>query len=74
MPATNSDGAAFVYQFKVGVAYEFTQALAATLGYRYFGAISVGLDSSGPSLPIPELGNIAKPQVHVIELGVRYRF
>ena len=71
MPAVDDDAAVFAYQFKVGVAYEFTQALDATLGYRYFGAVSV--ESSSYS-GLPDVGSKYNPQVHVIEFGVRYHF
>ena len=71
MPAADDDGTVFAYQFKVGVAYEFTQALDATLGYRYFGAVSV--EPSAISV-VDSLGSKFNPQVHVIELGVRFRF
>ncbi len=63
MPAVDDDIAVFAYQFKVGVAYEFTQALDATLGYRYFGV------SFFPLSP-----TVYDTRVHVIELGARYRF
>ncbi len=71
MPAVDDDEAVFAYQFKVGVAYEFTQALDATLGYRYFGALD--LDEGTYVSMYYDLGNY-NFQVHVIELGVRFRF
>ncbi len=71
MPAADDDGTVFAYQFKVGVAYEFTQALDATLGYRYFGALDI--DEGTYVSSYYDLGNY-NFQVHVIELGVRYRF
>jgi opacity protein-like surface antigen len=61
MPAFADDGAVFAYQFKVGVAYEFTQAMDGTLGYRFLGTEASIVERDAP-------------RVNVIELGVRFRF
>ncbi len=65
MPAVDDDEPVFAYQFKVGVAYEFSQAMDGILGYRFFGTVdsasAFGFERDNP-------------QVHVIELGVRFRF
>ncbi len=71
MPAVDDDEGVFAFQFKVGVAYEFTKALDATLGYRYFSALD--LDAGTYVSIYPDLGSY-NFQVQVIELGVRYRF
>ena len=66
----DDDAWAFAYQVKVGVAYEFTQALAGTLGYRFFGTDDPDFvdSSSGAAFSTDGI------QAHVIELGMRYRF
>ncbi len=71
MPAVDDDELVFAFQFKAGVAYEFTQALDATLGYRYFGTLD--FDEGTYVSMYYDLGNY-NFQVHVIELGVRFRF
>ena len=71
MPAVDDDEPVFAFQFKAGVAYEFTQALDATLGYRHFRALDL---DEGTYVSIPyDLGSYSF-QVRVIELGLRYRF
>ena len=61
MPVFADDGSVFAYQFKVGAAYEFTQAIDGTLGYRFLGTVDSIVERDAP-------------RVHVIELGVRFRF
>ncbi len=65
----DDDATVFAYQVKVGVAYEFTQALAGTLGYRFFATEDPDFDAPDGT-PLSTDGI----QAHVIELGVRYRF
>lgn len=52
----------FAYQFKAGVAYQFTDTLVGTVGYRYFGTADV------------DIFNATNMQIHNIEAGLRFRF
>ncbi len=65
----DDDTTVFAYQVKVGVAYEFTQALAATFGYRFFATEDADfVDSSGAAFSTDGI------QAHIIEAGMRFRF
>ncbi len=67
----DDDTTVFAYQVKVGVAYEFTQALAATLGYRFFATEDADfVDSSVPGAAFSTDGI----EAHIVEFGVRFRF
>ncbi len=65
----DDDTTVFAYQVKVGVAYEFTQALAGTLGYRFFATEDADfVDSRGDAFSADGI------EAHIVELGVRFRF
>ncbi len=65
----DDDTTVFAYQVKVGVAYEFTQALAGTLGYRFFATEDADfVDSAGAPFSADGI------EAHIVELGVRFRF
>ncbi len=65
----DDDTTVFAYQVKVGVAYEFTQALAGTLGYRFFATEDADfVDSYGDAFSADGI------EAHIVELGVRFRF
>ncbi len=65
----DDDTTVFAYQVKVGVAYEFTQALAGTLGYRFFATEDADfVDLDGDAFSADGI------EAHIVELGVRFRF
>ena len=65
----DDDTTVFAYQVKVGVAYEFTQALAGTLGYRFFATEDADfVDLAGAAFSTDGI------EAHIVELGVRFRF
>ena len=65
----DDDTTVFAYQVKVGVAYEFTQALAGTLGYRFFATEDADfVDLAGDAFSADGI------EAHIVELGVRFRF
>ncbi len=65
----DDDEGVFAYQFKVGTAYEFTDSVDGTFGYRLFGTANTSFkDVTGAPFHADGL------QTHILELGVRYRF
>ncbi len=65
----DDDAWAFAYQVKVGVAYEFTQALAGTLGYRFFATEDADfVDLAGDAFSADGI------EAHIVELGMRFHF
>ncbi|MDX1431755.1 MAG: outer membrane beta-barrel protein [Gammaproteobacteria bacterium] len=65
----DDDDTVFAYQLKAGVAYQFTERWEGTLGYRYFGSDDGDfVDSSGAAFTSDGL------ELHVVEIGARYRW
>ena len=63
-----SDGV-FAYQFKGGVAYQFTPAWAMTVAYRYFAT-----DNPGFATTTPGTANSGGIRSHNAEIGFRFNF
>lgn len=69
IPAVNDDDYVFAYQGKAGIAYSFSSPWDATIGYRYLGTSDADfVDVTG--FPFTADG----VQLHVVEIGVRYRW
>lgn len=64
VPLPDDDGTAFAYQAMIGVAYELTQQLTLTGGYRGWSADEVDLDK----------GELNLPWIHMLEVGLRFSF
>ena len=66
-------GWGFAYQANVGVAYEIVDAVALTLGYKFFGTLETEVTDAGEDGAKDEY---VKPTLmaHRAELGVRFRF
>ncbi|MCI0401017.1 MAG: outer membrane beta-barrel protein [Gammaproteobacteria bacterium] len=52
----------FAYQFKAGVAYQFTETVVGTVGYRFFGTADV------------DIFGTTNVQINNLEAGLRFRF
>ena len=65
----NDSDDAFSWQFKAGVAYEFSPSWAVNLGYRYYATDN--LEFTGPGgVPVTSDGT----EIHSAELGFRLHF
>ena len=67
-------GWGFAYQANVGVAYEIVDAVALTLGYKFFGTLETQVTDAGDEGEGDDM--YVKPTLlaHRAELGVRFRF
>ena len=72
-PQFEGSGWGFGYQANVGVAYEIVDAVALTLGYKFFGTLETQVTDAGEDDAKDEY---VKPTLlaHRAELGVRFRF
>ena len=72
-PQFEGSGWGFGYQANVGVAYEIVDAVALTLGYKFFGTLETEVTDAGEDDAKDEY---VKPSLmaHRAELGVRFRF
>ena len=72
-PHFEGSGWGFGYQANVGVAYEIVDAVALTLGYKFFGTLETQVTDAGEDDAKDEY---VKPTLlaHRAELGVRFRF
>ena len=68
------NGWGFGYQANVGVAYEIVDAVALTLGYKFFGTLETQVTDENESGAADD--QYVKPTLmaHRAELGVRFRF
>ena len=68
-------GWGFGYQANVGVAYEIVDAVALTLGYKFFGTLETEVTDAGEDDDDSD-DMYVKPTLlaHRAELGVRFRF
>ena len=69
-------GWGFAYQANVGVAYEIIDAVALTLGYKFFGTLETQVTDAGDDDDDEDNDPYVKPTLmsHRLELGVRFRF
>ena len=69
-------GWGFGYQANVGVAYEIVDAVALTLGYKFFGTLETQVTDAGADADSETDDMYVKPTLmaHRAELGVRFRF
>ena len=69
-------GWGFAYQANVGVAYEIIDAVALTLGYKFFGTLETQVTDAGDDDDDDDNDPYVKPTLmsHRLELGVRFRF
>ena len=75
-PAFEGSGWGFAYQANVGVAYEIIDAVALTLGYKFFGTLETQVTDPGDDEDDDEDDMYVKPTLmsHRLEVGVRFRF
>ncbi len=73
-PQFEGSGWGFGYQANVGVAYEIVDAVALTLGYKFFGTLETEVTHVGEEGDDDDM--YVKPTLlaHRAELGVRFRF
>ena len=73
-PQFEGSGWGFGYQANVGVAYEIVDAVALTLGYKFFGTLETQVTDAGDEGEGDDM--YVKPTLlaHRAELGVRFRF
>ncbi len=68
-PLLDDSDTVFAYQVKAGVAYEFTEILVGTVGYRYFATNDADVTAVGG---VPT--EIDGASIHSVEAGLRVRF
>ena len=75
-PAFEGSGWGFAYQANVGVAYEIIDAVALTLGYKFFGTLETQVTDASDDDDDEDNDPYVKPTLmsHRLELGVRFRF
>ena len=75
-PQFEGSGWGFGYQANVGVAYEIVDAVALTLGYKFFGTLETQVTDAGADADSETDDMYVKPTLmaHRAELGVRFRF
>ena len=75
-PHFEGSGWGFGYQANVGVAYEIVDAVALTLGYKFFGTLETQVTDAGADADSETDDMYVKPSLmaHRAELGVRFRF
>ena len=75
IPQFEGSGWGFGYQANVGVAYEIVDAVALTLGYKFFGTLETQVTDAGDDDGEGD-DMYVKPTLmaHRAELGVRFRF
>ncbi len=75
-PTFEGSGWGFAYQANVGVAYEIIDAVALTLGYKFFGTLETQVTDAGDDDDDDDNDPYVKPTLmsHRLELGVRFRF
>ena len=73
-PTFEGSGWGFGYQANLGVAYEIVDAVALTLGYKFFGTLETEVTDAGDEGDDDDM--YVKPTLlaHRAELGVRFRF
>ena len=67
-------GWGFGYQANVGVAYEIVDAVALTLGYKFFGTLETQVTDAGADSETDDMYVKPTLMAHRAELGVRFRF
>ena len=65
---------ASAYQANVGVAYEIVDAVALTLGYKFFGTLETQVTDAGEEGDDDDMYVKPTLMAHRAELGVRFRF
>ena len=75
-PTFEGNGWGFGYQANVGVAYEIIDAVALTLGYKFFGTLETKVTDADEDADNDENAPYVKPTLmsHRAELGVRFSF
>ena len=75
-PQFEGSGWGFAYQANVGVAYEIIDAVALTLGYKFFGTLETQVTDGGADADKDDDDMYVKPTLmaHRAELGVRFSF
>jgi opacity protein-like surface antigen len=68
------NGWGFGYQANVGVAYEIIDAVALTLGYKFFGTLETEVTDAGKEGDDDDMYVKPTLMAHRAELGVRFRF
>ena len=77
IPQFEGSGWGFGYQANVGVAYEIVDAVALTLGYKFFGTLETEVTDAGEDdrRATRTTCTSSRPlMAHRAELGVRFRF
>ena len=70
----DGSGWGFGYQANVGVAYEIVDAVALTLGYKFFGTLETEVTDAGDDDDDDDMYVKPSLMAHRAELGVRFRF
>ena len=73
-PHFEGSGWGFGYQANVGVAYEIVDAVALTLGYKFFGTLETEVTDAGDDDDDDDMYVKPSLMAHRAELGVRFRF
>ena len=75
-PQFEGSGWGFAYQANVGVAYKIVDAVALTLGYKFFGTLETQVTDAGDDDDDEDDDPYVKPTLmsHRLELGVRFSF